>query len=74
MKVDAYTFVYLTGTFRSKYEAKSEADTYPDVSKTDYSGAEVICGGENVLRGKGINREVEKDRKLKLPAKEANMR
>ena len=76
MKADAYMFVYLNGIFRSKYEAKNEADTQPNIRKTTYSGAEVIRVGENVLGRKGINREAEKDGdpSLDIPAKVANMR
>lgn len=52
-KQDADMFVNLTSKFRSKYEGKSEPDTHPNISKTTYSGAEVICVGENAWRGIG---------------------
>ena len=54
-------FVYLSGKFGSKHEGKSEADTQPNISKTTYSGAEVIFVRENVLGRKGINHELQKD-------------
>lgn len=74
MKADAYTFIYLSGKFGSKYEGKSEPDTNPNISKTTYSSAKVIFIGENVLGRKGINRVAEKDGSLDIPAKVANMR
>jgi hypothetical protein len=67
-------FVYIIGKFGSKYKGNNEADTYPNISKTTYSDAEVICAGKNVLGRKGINREMRKEGDLDIPAKVANMR
>ena len=58
---DAYTIVNVIGKFGSKRVGNKGADTHPDISKTTYSDAEVICIGENVLRKKWTNREVETD-------------
>ena len=75
-EADAYMFVYLTGKFGSKYEAKSEANAQPNISKSSYSSAEVIFVGKNVLGRKEINCESGKDGNLWLDilAKVANMR
>ena len=60
MRADTYIFVYFIGKIGSKYEGKKQADTQPNISKTTYSCAEVVCVGENILGRKWINREVEK--------------